>query len=83
VPGTWENEDGWRTDIFKSTLANPRLKEAEFVLRGGRRVVIPATELRRVLIGGRDHYERQIWGPFNIDPIRRTVDGQSVQMEVI
>lgn len=87
VPGTWENDSGWRTGIFKSVLADPRLREAEFILddgpRYGPRVAIPTAELQRVLVGGRDRYDGQIWGPFNIDPIHRTVDGQAVQMEVI
>jgi hypothetical protein len=50
----------WRTDIVKSTLADPRLKEAEFILNGGPTVIIPATELQRVLIGGPDHYNGEI-----------------------
>jgi hypothetical protein len=52
-------------------------------LSGGPRVIIPADELRHVLIAGRDHYDGQIWGPFNIDPVHRTVEGQAVEMEGI
>lgn len=48
----WGNGDLWRTDIFKTTLADPRLKETEFVLANGSVVVIHADELRRVLAGG-------------------------------
>jgi hypothetical protein len=80
---TWERDGVWRTDIFKSTLADPRLQEAQFILRGGPTVIIPATELRRVLVGGTEHYDGLIWGPFNIDPSHRTVEGQLVEMEVI
>ena len=29
------NGDLWRTDIFKTTLADPGLKETEFVLANG------------------------------------------------
>lgn len=79
----WGREGSWRTDIFKTVLDDRRLVEAEFRLKNGPTVIIPAKELRRVLVGGRDHYKGgQIWGPFNIDPVHRTVDGQPVQMEV-
>lgn len=81
---TWERNGLWRTDIFKTTLADPRLHEAEFFLQDGRRVIIPAEELRRVLVGRSDHYKNgQIWGPFNIDPAHHTLDGQLVQMDVV
>jgi hypothetical protein len=53
----WGQGSIWRTDIFKTTLADPRLKEAEFILESGTRVIIPAGELCRVLIGGKDHYK--------------------------
>ncbi|MGO9056965.1 MAG: hypothetical protein ACLQU2_06205 [Candidatus Binataceae bacterium] len=79
---TWQRDGIWRTDIFKTTLADPRLIEAEFVLKNGSRVIIPAAELRRVLIGGSDHYNGKIWGPFNVDPVRKTVEGQSCRMEI-
>lgn len=64
----WKQNSVWRADIFKSVLDDSRLEIAEFVLKGGPTVQIPAQELRRVLIGGSDHYGSQIWGPFNINP---------------
>lgn len=79
----WQKEGEWRTDMFKSVLADSRLRRARFVLVGGPIVVIPVEELRRVLVGGRDHYYgNKIWGPFNINPTRGTIDGRDVQMRV-
>jgi len=67
--------------MFKTVLADERLKEAEFICKGGPRVIIPVEDLRRVLPLGRDHYfESQIWGPFNIDTKRRKIDGHPVAM---
>jgi hypothetical protein len=83
LKAAWGRNGMWRTDIFKSTLADPRLVEAEFVLPNGRRIVIPAAGLRRILIGGRDHYNGKIWGPFNIEPAAKTVEGQSCSMKII
>ena len=77
----WEKDEEWRTDIFKTTLADPRLRTCRFVLRDGPTVLIPAEDLRAVLEGGADHYTGKIWGPFNINPRERTVDGHPVQME--
>jgi hypothetical protein len=79
----WVNGNLWRTDIFKTTLADSRLKETEFILSNGLIVIIPAYELRRILTGGSDHYDDQIWGPFNINPVQKTINGHKVQMEVI
>ena len=50
---------------------------------GGQTVVIPADELRRVLIGGADHYGEKIWGPFSIDPKRSTLNGHKIQIHVV
>jgi hypothetical protein len=50
---------------------------------GGQTIIIPADDLRRVLTGKADHYGRKIWGPFNIDLQRRTVNGHRVQMQVV
>jgi hypothetical protein len=79
----WRNGGVWRTDIFKSVLADHRLQLAEFRLKGGPRVRVPKTELQRVLCSGRDHYDSLIWGPFNIDPTRCRVAGKPVQMDVV
>ena len=80
---SWQNRGVWRTDMFKSVLADPRLKVAEFRLRGGPSVRVPMQELKRVLLGGTDHYGGQIWGPFNIDPKGKTIDGERCNMEVV
>ena len=78
----WGNSSGvWRTDMFKSVLADERLTEAVFVCKGGPTVVIPVSDMRRVLPLGSDHYfESQIWGPFNIDTKRSQIDGHPVTM---
>jgi len=79
----WEKDGKWRTDIFKSVLDDPRLEIAEFILKDGPTVQIPAQELRNVLIRGADHYSEQIWGPFNIDPRSKQINDISVTMILI
>lgn len=80
----WQTPAGaWRTDMFKSVLADERLKEAEFICKDGTTIIISAEELRRVLPLGRDHWvDAQIWGPFSIDPLKKTIDGCAVEMSV-
>jgi hypothetical protein len=80
---TWSKDNEWRTDIFKSTLANPNLETACFILQDGRRILITAEELKRVLVGGADHFDEKIWGPFNLNPISKTLNGANVAMTVI
>lgn len=82
VPLGWKQNGEWRTDIFKSVLSDQSLRECRFMLEGGPTVIIPATELRRVLEHGPDHYDGEIWGPFNINPTLRTVSGENVKMLV-
>ena len=79
----WEHNGEWRTDTFKKTLSDYRLRFAKFVLHGGSTIVIPADDLRRAVAGGRDHYADKIWGPFNINPKTGTVDGIKVQMGIL
>jgi len=78
----WEKDGVWRTDMFKSVLDDPRLSEAEFVCVGGPRIIIPVEDLRAVLPKLHDHYNGQIWGPFNIDPAAYMIDGYEVKMTV-
>jgi hypothetical protein len=80
VSPQWVKDDVWRTDIFKTTLADSRLREAAFVM-GSQTVVIPADELRRILTDGADHYSEKIWGPFDIDPRNEKVNRHKVQMQ--
>jgi hypothetical protein len=69
--------------MFKSVLADDRLKEAEFICRNGPIVIVPIKELRRVLPLGSDHYfGAQIWGPFNIDIRSKTIGGHPVAMDI-
>ena len=79
----WERNGEWRTDIFKKTLSDDRLRFAKFVLKCGSTIVIPADDLRRVLTSGRDHCEDKIWGPFNINPNAGTLDGTKVYMDIL
>ena len=80
----WSRNGVWRTDIFKSVLADSRLVVAEFRLAQGPTVRISKAELQRVLVGGADHYDaKQIWGPFNINPTLSTVNDQRVEMQVV
>ena len=70
----------WRTDMFKSVLADDRLKVAVFICKEGPTIVVPAEDLRRVLPLGSDHYGGQIWGPFSIDPDTKSIEGRAVKM---
>jgi hypothetical protein len=84
VPDAWERRGEWRTDIFKTTLSRPELEFANYVLGStGRSVLIPANELRRIVLGGSDHYDGgKIWGPFMVNPTTESVDGQPAQMQI-
>jgi hypothetical protein len=82
IPGKWRGSGEGRTDIFKSVLADPRLRFARYVFSTGMAVLIPADELRRVVVSGPSHYADKIWGPFNINPYLETVAGQKVRMEL-
>jgi hypothetical protein len=66
--------------MFKTVLKDERLREAEFICEDGPRIIIPAEDLRSVLPMLKDHYNAQIWGPFNIDPNASTIDGHKVRM---
>jgi hypothetical protein len=68
--------------MFKSVLADIRLKEAVFICKDGPRIIVPADDLRAVLPKGNDHYDGKIWGPFNIDTVRSRIDGSSVKMTI-
>ena len=79
----WEKDGVWRTDIFKTTLADTRLRYARYILKGGPIATIPVNELKRVLVGGSDRYDGgKIWGPFNLDPIAKTINEVKVEMQV-
>jgi len=79
----WFKNGVWRADIFKSVLSDSRLVVAEFRLAEGPTIRIPKSELERVLVGGADHYDKRIWGPFNINPTDSTVNDQRVQIQVV
>ena len=71
------------SDIPTTVLSDARLRECCFILADGSKVLIPAEDLRRVLLGGREHYQGKIWGPFNINPLRATIEGQKVQIRTL
>jgi hypothetical protein len=81
VPRKWTRNGVWRTDIFKSVLADARLETCRFVRVGGQAIEIPAEDLRTVVVGGPQRYRGKIWGPFNINPSQNTVDGQKIRMQ--
>lgn len=81
IPARWKMSGGvWRSDMFKSVLADDRLKEAAFICKGGPTIIVSADDLRRVLPLGSDHYGGQIWGPFNIDPNSKSIAARPVHM---
>ena len=83
IPERWKMSGGvWRTDMFKSVLADDCLKEAAFICKGGPTLVVPEEDLRRVLPRGSDRYGGQIWGPFSLDPDGKTIEGHSVAMRL-
>jgi hypothetical protein len=84
IPRKWQQPGGMdRADIFKSVLADSRLKVAEYRFIGGPVVRIPKEELQRVVAGWVDHCGDKSWGPFNINYQDRTVNGLPVDMEVL
>ena len=68
--------------MFKSVLADDRLKEAAFICKDGPTIIVPVEDLRRVLPRGHDHYGGEIWGPFSIDPRAKTIEGHPVAMTI-
>lgn len=80
---TWAKDGVWRTDMFKSVLADHRLEVAEFILVGGPSVRVLKSELERVLVSGPDHYNGAIWGPFDIEPRAKRLGGTIVSMDVV
>lgn len=83
VPRNWIRDGQGRTDIHKTVLSDPCIRSCRFFFEDGPTVVIPAEELRRVVEGGCERYSDNIWGPFNIDPGRHTVDGHKVLMQAL
>src|SRR6266478_2416927 len=80
VPSRWVNGSVWRTDMPASVLNDQRFDQAVFMGDDRIEVLIPATELQRVLPIGAQRGSK--WGPFNIDHRKQTIDGHNVTMEV-
>jgi hypothetical protein len=58
----WERNGEWRSDIFKTTLSDVRLKMVRYRLKGGPTIQIPASELRRIVRSFGDHYRNNSEG---------------------
>ena len=81
VPRKWRKKNGpWRTAIFKSVLADPRLRKCRYKFEGRPTIIIPVDELRRAVMDGPSYDDGRRWGPFDIDPLNRTVAGHVVRM---
>jgi hypothetical protein len=80
APEKWQKNGEWRTAIYKSVLSDRRLRTCRYVLEGGPVVLISVEEMKRAVEGGPDYSDGAIWGPFNIDPRRKTVAGVQVKM---
>ncbi|HEV2841277.1 MAG TPA: hypothetical protein VGW39_08140 [Chthoniobacterales bacterium] len=65
-----------------STLQSTAYSVAEFHLANGTRVRIPMADMRRALSSASIRNNRMV-GPFNVNPLDRTVNGYRVSMEVI
>jgi len=81
IHDTWENMDGYRTDIPASVLENSEIKRALFILDGCRGIIVSMTDLRRVLSDS-PHRQNGTVGPFNVNPHTSTIDGLKISMEI-
>jgi hypothetical protein len=81
IPDTWANMEGYRTDIAASTLENPEIKRALFILEDTRGIIVSMADLRRILSSS-PRRENGTVGPFNVNPHDSTIDGIRVTMEV-
>lgn len=82
IHDTWENQNGYRTDIRLNTLHNnPDVKRAAFILDDYKAIIVPIEEMRRALKSApvRDN---GCVGPFYISPISSRLNDVSVQMEI-
>jgi hypothetical protein len=84
APVTWKNLSGWRTDIPLTVLSGELYDFAEYHLEDGKVLEIPMSEMRRALLEFKKAPIRAnlMVGPFNIDPIEKTVYRVYVQMSV-
>jgi hypothetical protein len=78
---TWQNQDGWRTDIRPRVLNGEKIKHALFVLDDRNCVFIPLEELRRTLFQKSPNKNGSII--FNVNPHLKTIDGKRVKMNVV
>ena len=80
IPSTWENENGWRTDIRPSVLNDSSITKALFILDDGSCVFIPLTELRKAISNKAPNTNGSVI--FNVNPRSKKVDETPVLMEV-
>lgn len=81
IHDTWENFDGYRTDIASSVLDDPAIKRAVFILDDTRGIIVSMDDLRRILASARRGSTGKV-GPFNVNPHTSSVDGVKVAMEI-
>jgi len=81
IHDSWENADGWRTDVTASVLENPEVKRALFILDDGRGVSVEIEDLRSALKTAKKRWNGKI--PFNVNPHSSTIAGVKVEMRVV
>ena|SRR6266498_2636014 len=82
IHSTWENEDGWRTDVHQSVLDDDSISDALFVLDDQSCVFVPMEKLREVLAEAPTRFDGRVVGPFNVNSKSKTVNGVSVPMSI-
>jgi hypothetical protein len=82
IHDSWGADAGWRTDIQASVLHNYSVLFARFVLDDGTAVRISMGDLRRALAAAPTRKGGTTVGPYNVDPIRSTVNGVRVDMVI-
>jgi hypothetical protein len=81
IHDTWANTAGWRTDIAKSVLDNPSIRQAVFVLDDKRALFVNMQELRSAVADCPIRSTGKV-GPFEVEPHSSTINGRAVKMEI-
>jgi hypothetical protein len=81
INDTWENADGWRTDIAQSVLDDLSVTKALFILEETKGVFVSMDDLRKVLSNAPRRNNGMV-GPFNVNPHTLTINGIAVPMEI-
>jgi len=84
--GTWtvlarpHLSGNWRTSVLKAWVLDERFLRARFDLVGGPTVFVLARSFRNAVASRME--DGRSYVRFRIDPMARTINGQSVEMEV-